>query len=44
MIKINKREDRLKKLAELKKLGINPYPAKTEKSHTVNEILTNFNH
>jgi len=42
MIKINKREDRLKKLAELKKLGINPYPAKTEKSHTVNEILTNF--
>jgi len=40
--KINEREDRLKKLAELKKLGINPYPAKTEKSNFINKILTNF--
>lgn len=42
MIKINEREDRLKKLEELKKIGINPYPAKAEKSHSVNEILADF--
>ena len=40
--KINEREDRLKKLAELKKLGINPYPAKTEKGDFINETLANF--
>lgn len=42
MIKIYEREDRLKKLAELKKIGVNPFPAKAEKSNSINEILTDF--
>lgn len=40
--KINEREDRLKKLAELRKLGIDPYPAKADRNNTVNKILTDF--
>ena len=40
--KISERSDRLKKLTELKKLGINPYPAKTEKNNFINKILTDF--
>lgn len=42
MIKINEREDRIKKLGELKKIGVNPYPAKTEKNNSVNEVFTDF--
>jgi len=42
MIKINEREDRLKKLVELKKLGVNPYPTKAEKSDFINTALVNF--
>ena len=42
MIKTSEREDRLKKLAELKKLGINPYPAKAEKNNFINNVLTDF--
>ncbi|MDP2736428.1 MAG: OB-fold nucleic acid binding domain-containing protein, partial [bacterium] len=42
MIKINERDDRLKKLAELKKLGINPYPAKANKNETISKVLTDF--
>jgi len=42
MIKINEREDRLKKLMELKKMGINPYPAQTEKSSSINNVLADF--
>lgn len=38
----NEYEERLKKLEELKKLNINPYPAKVEKTHEINEILDNF--
>ncbi|MFA6306414.1 MAG: lysine--tRNA ligase [Patescibacteria group bacterium] len=42
MIKTSEREDRLKKLAELKKLGVNPYPAKAEKNIFVNNVLADF--
>lgn len=36
------RDERLKKLAELKKLGINPYPAKSRRTHKTAEILSGF--
>lgn len=36
------RDERLKKLAELKELGINPYPAKSERTHNVSEITEKF--
>lgn len=42
MIKINEREDRLKKLAGLKKSGINPYPAKVERNYLINRVLADF--
>ena len=38
----SEREDRLHKLEELKKLGINPYPAKVERDSTNLEVLNNF--
>jgi len=40
--KISERADRLKKLAELKKLGINPYPAEMGKSNSINKVLADF--
>lgn len=42
MIKTGERQDRLKKLEELKKLGLNPYPAKTEKAIFINKVLADF--
>ncbi len=42
MIKTSEREDRLIKLAELKKLGFNPYPAKVKKNNSINNVLKNF--
>ena len=36
------RDERLRKLEELKTLGINPYPAKTERTHTLAEIAGRF--
>lgn len=36
------RDERLRKLAELKELGFDPYPAKANRSHTTNEIITSF--
>jgi lysyl-tRNA synthetase class 2 len=36
------RDERLRKLAELKELGVNPYPAKTEKTHNLNQIVEEF--
>jgi len=38
----SEREDRLRKLEELKKLGTNPYPAKVERDATNLEVLNNF--
>ena len=40
--KISERADRIRKLAELKKLGIIPYPAKSERTNRIVEILVNF--
>jgi lysyl-tRNA synthetase class 2 len=40
--KPGERGDRIKKLEEIKKLGINPYPSKADKAYSINEILTNF--
>lgn len=36
------RDERLKKLDALKKLGVDPYPAKTHRSVQIGEILENF--
>ncbi len=36
------RDERLRKLAELKELGIDPYPADAHRSHTVTEIIGQF--
>ncbi|HEY5805925.1 MAG TPA: lysine--tRNA ligase [Candidatus Saccharimonadales bacterium] len=36
------RDERLRKLEELKKLGVNPYPAKAERTHRVADITDNF--
>ncbi|MFA5886592.1 MAG: lysine--tRNA ligase [Patescibacteria group bacterium] len=39
---VSERQDRLKKLEELIKLGITPYPAKVERDYTISETLENF--
>lgn len=39
---ISERQDRLKKLEELKQAGLNPYPAKTERDHEITAILADF--
>lgn len=36
------RDERLRKLAELKELGVNPYPAKATRTNNVGEITTKF--
>lgn len=36
------RDEHLRKLEELKKLGVNPYPAKSNRTHKMGEIVTNF--
>lgn len=36
------RDERLKKLAELKELGINPYPAKSDRTHLAGDITKEF--
>lgn len=36
------RSERLRKLEEIKKLGINPYPSKSHKSHELKELTENF--
>lgn len=41
--KINERDDRLKKLSELKKLGIDTYPSRSNRNIIVSEIIKNFN-
>ncbi len=40
--KISERSDRLKKLEELKKIGISPYPAQSRKSHSTGQVLADF--
>lgn len=36
------RDERLRKLGELKKLGVNPYPAKAERTHQLAQISADF--
>jgi lysyl-tRNA synthetase, class II len=36
------RDERLRKLGDLKQLGVNPYPAKANRSHKTAEISANF--
>ncbi len=36
------RDERLRKLSELKKLGIDPYPAKSKRTHPLSKISTDF--
>jgi lysyl-tRNA synthetase class 2 len=36
------RDERLRKLEELKKLGINPYPATTKRTHTTKQAVDEF--
>ncbi len=36
------RDERLRKLEELKRLGVNPYPAKAERTHALSEIAADF--
>lgn len=40
--KISEREERLRRLEEIKKIGLNPYPAKAERSHTIKEVMDGF--
>jgi lysyl-tRNA synthetase, class II len=42
MDQINERQDRIRKLENLKNLGINPYPAKSKRTHTIKEVFDNF--
>lgn len=36
------RDERLRKLDELKQLGVNSYPAKAERTHTLNDVTKKF--
>lgn len=36
------RNERLRKLEELQKLGIDPYPSRSERTHTCNQIVNDF--
>ena len=36
------RDERLKKLEALKKLGVNPYPASSHRTHDTKEVFENF--
>lgn len=36
------RDERLRKLAELQQLGINPYPADSHRTHNANDIIADF--
>lgn len=36
------RDERLRKLAELKELGFNPYPAKSERTHNAGDVIADF--
>lgn len=41
-VKISERAERVKKLQELRKLGINPYPAQTERTDTIADVQAKF--
>lgn len=37
------RDERLRKLAQLKELGVNPYPARADRTHTCREAVEQYN-
>jgi lysyl-tRNA synthetase, class II len=39
---LSEKEERIEKLQALKQQGINPFPAKTKRSHTIKDVLNNF--
>lgn len=41
-IRIDERQERLKKLGELRQAGFNPYPAKVARDHEIAGVLANF--
>ncbi|MFH1232588.1 MAG: amino acid--tRNA ligase-related protein, partial [Patescibacteria group bacterium] len=40
--KVSERDDRLKKLEEINKIGVDPYPAKTARDHLISQVLVDF--
>lgn len=36
------RNERLRKLEQLRELGVEPYPAKAERTHLINEVVSNY--
>ena len=36
------RDERLRKLEDLKKLGLNPYPADSKRTHNIQEVISDF--
>ncbi|MFA6393296.1 MAG: lysine--tRNA ligase [Patescibacteria group bacterium] len=40
--KISERSDRIKKLEELRKIGVNPYPSRVKRTHAVKEVFDGF--
>lgn len=38
----NEREDRIKKLEEIKRSGVNPYPNRADRTKNINEVLADF--
>ncbi len=38
------RDERLRKLEEIKNLGINPYPAEANRTHEISQIISDFDH
>ncbi len=40
--KINERDERINKIKQLEQQGINPFPAKVNRTHTIGEIIEHF--
>lgn len=40
--KISERDERVKKLEELKKINVNPYPAKSNRTHSINNLFSDW--
>ena len=43
MVQISEREDRIKKLQELRDKNIDPYPAKSDRDTKIDSVFVNFN-
>ncbi|MFH1482214.1 MAG: lysine--tRNA ligase [Patescibacteria group bacterium] len=40
--KVSERDDRLKKLEEINKMGVDPYPSKTTRDYLISQVLVDF--